>query len=155
MFDKKENLGRKSSKHWMEKLSGYSVKINPCSSSTKRSHTLWVGFKVGFTFFLNKLRLVLNVTKLNWVQRCNRMNQNKRTKPEPKSKTWGISIQCKTIFTRFILVSLKFCEWGKGVGLGENIQLKIKSKNDINTNLFMKKWFVSINTTDKGRWKGG
>ena len=54
MFDKEGKFGRKNSKQWMEKLSGYSVKINPCSSSTKNNHTLWVRFKVGFTFFFRQ-----------------------------------------------------------------------------------------------------
>ena len=75
------------------------------------------------------------------------MNQNKDTKPEPKSKIWGISIQCKLIFSHFILNSLKFCTWGKGVGLGKNIQLKIRNKNDININLFIE--WIYINQHDK------
>ena len=75
------------------------------------------------------------------------MNQNKDTKPEPKSIIWGTPIQFKLIFSNFILDSLKFCALGKGVRLGENIQLKIKSRNDININLFIER--IYINQHDK------
>ena len=79
----------------------------------------------------------------------NRMNQHRNTKPEPKSIIWSISVQCRLILSHLILNSLKFCEWGKGVGLGENIQLNIKNKNKININLFIE--LIYINQHNKGQ----
>ena len=140
-FIESEKFGQKCSKSWIQKLSRYSLKSKPCSTS-KYNHKLGVGFKMGFTFFLNRLKLVLNVTKLTWLHKYIRMNQNRDTKPEPKSIIWAMSIQLKSIFTHFILNSLKFCVWGRGVGLGESIQLQIKNKDKSNINLFIELTYI-------------
>ena len=109
--------GQKCSKNWIEKPSGYSLKSNPCKNSNKYNHKLG---KVGFKFFLNKLRLVLKVRNFTWLHRYNRIVQNINTKLEPKRITWGISTQFIPTFIHFISNSFKFCLWGRGVALGEN-----------------------------------
>ena len=57
----KYGKGQKSSKNWIERFSGYSLKINSCENNNKYNHTLW---KVGFKIFLNKIRFVLKVINL-------------------------------------------------------------------------------------------
>ena len=48
------NFGRRTSKHWMKKLCGYSVKSNPCRTSINKNHK-GVGFEEGFSFFFGQI----------------------------------------------------------------------------------------------------
>ena len=53
-------FGQKYNRKCIQKFSEYSLKSNPCSPIKRYNHNLG---NVGFKFFLNKLRLVLYVTK--------------------------------------------------------------------------------------------